>query len=46
MGSPYGITIKETLLTQKDLEHLYAVLRIKEYLTHLRLLKEWIKFKL
>lgn len=44
IGSPYGITIKETLLTQEDLEHLYAALRIKEYLTHLGLLKESNKF--
>jgi putative sugar O-methyltransferase len=40
IGSPYGVIIKKTLLTQEDLEHLYAALRIKEYLTHLGLLKE------
>ena len=44
IGSPYGIIIKDNLLTQEDLEHLYAALRIKEHLTHLGLLKESNKF--
>jgi putative sugar O-methyltransferase len=44
IGSPYGIVINNNLLTQEDMEHLYAALRIKEYLTQLGLLKETNKF--
>ena len=44
IGSPYGITIKKTLLTHEDLEHLYAALRIKEHLTRMGLLKGTNKF--
>jgi putative sugar O-methyltransferase len=44
IGSPYGIVIKNSLLTQEDMEHLYAALRIKEYLKQLGLLKESNKF--
>lgn len=39
IGSPYGIFINNKLLTIEDLEHLYAALRIKEYLNSLGLLK-------
>ena len=44
IGSPYGIIVKDKLLTIEDMEHLYAALRIKEYLISLNLLKKSNKF--
>lgn len=44
IGSPYGIIINKKFLTIEDLEHLYAALRIKDYLISLGLLKNSKKF--
>ena len=44
IGSPYGIIVKDKLLTIEDKEHLYTALRIKEYLISLNLLKKSNKF--
>ena len=44
IGSPYGIIVKGKFLTIEDMEHLYAALRIKEYLISFGLLNEFNKF--